>query len=323
MTGSKFISETFKGYGITHLFVMPYVLNPVLRDVERLGITRIMCHSEKGAAYMADAHARMRRRPSVCMAQSVGAANLAAGLQDAFLACSPVVAITGRLEQAKQNRNAYQEVDHTGPFSAVTKFDTHVTTPANLPGSLRQAFREATTGTPGPVHLDIDGFDGTDVADAETDIDVVVEETFTRVPPFRPEPELPLIRAALERLAAAHRPIIVAGGGVTTSGAAAELLELAEKLSIPVATSLNAKTAMPWDHPLAVGVPGLYSRPCANKAVCEADLVFFIASHTGGQVTHDWCIPPMGTPVIQLDINPAELEAACGAGQGRNERVGD
>ena len=105
MTGSRFISETFHGYGVSHLFVMPYVLNPVLRDAEQLGIRRIMCHSEKGAAYMADAHARISRRPAVCMCQSVGAANLAAGLQDACLACSPVVALTGRLQQIKQHRH--------------------------------------------------------------------------------------------------------------------------------------------------------------------------------------------------------------------------
>ena len=70
MTGSQFMSEAFQGYGITHLFVMPYVLNPVLRDAKRLGIRPIMCHSEKGAAYMADAYARIRRRPAVCMCQS-------------------------------------------------------------------------------------------------------------------------------------------------------------------------------------------------------------------------------------------------------------
>ena len=99
MTGSQFISETFKGYGVKHLFVMPYVLNQVMRDSEKLGLRSIMCHSEKGAAYMADAYARSSRRPSVCMAQSVGAANLAAGLQDAYLACSPVIALTGRLQQ--------------------------------------------------------------------------------------------------------------------------------------------------------------------------------------------------------------------------------
>ena len=110
----------------------------------------------------------------------------------------------------------------------------------------------------------------------KADMEVLCEEIFAQVPPFRPEPEPALVREALELLAAARRPIIVAGGGVTASQAEKELVSLAEKLSIPVATSLNAKTAIPWDHPLAVGVPSLYSRACANKAVCEADLVFWM-----------------------------------------------
>ena len=307
MSGSRFMSETFKGYGITHLFVMPYVLNPVLRDCEQLGIRRVMCHSEKGAAYMADGYARIARRPSVCMAQSVGAANLAAGLQDARLACSPVIAITGRLEQIKQHRHAYQEIDHRGPFESVTKFHSQVTSARELPFFLRQAFREATTGTPGPTHLDLDGIDGTVVANDEADLELIVEEPFTRVPPFRPEPELTLIREALGLLSAAKRPVIVAGGGVTASQAQDDLVALAEKLSIPVATAMNAKTAIPADHPLAVGVPGNYSRACTNQIVCEADLVFFVGSHTGGQLTHDWRIPPAGATVIQVDINAAEL----------------
>ncbi|MFL7808987.1 MAG: thiamine pyrophosphate-binding protein, partial [Anaerolineae bacterium] len=100
---------------------------------------------------------------------------------------------------------------------------------------------------------------------------------------------------------------IVAGGGVTHSQAGPELVELAEKLSIPVATSLNAKATFPYNHPLALGVCGLYSRACANRAVCEADLVFFVGSHTGGQVTNEWRIPRQGTPVMQLDIDPSEL----------------
>ena len=101
--------------------------------------------------------------------------------------------------------------------------------------------------------------------------------------------------------------MIVAGGGVIRSGAQRELVELAEKLSIPVATSLNAKAAIVDDHPLAVGVPGAYSRDCANRALAEADLVFFIGSRAGGQVTNNWMFPPSGTKVIQLDIDPQEL----------------
>ena len=307
LTGGRFIAETFHGYGVTHVFFMPVIAPLALMEMERLGIRRIMTHGEKSAAYMADAYARVRRGAGICMAQSVGAANLAAGLQDAYLACSPVIAITGRQTQINRHRHAYQEVDHVAPFDAVTKYNVLVDRPEQLPYFLRQAFREATTATPGPVHLDMAGFIGEAVVNDEADLDVVAEEPFAKLPPFRPEPDPEAVHGAIDLLAAAERPIIVAGGGVIASGAGAELQDFAEKLAIPVATSLNAKEALPWNHPLGVGVCGLYSRECANRAVCEADLVFFIGSHTGGQVTNDWTVPPAGTHVIQLDINPAEI----------------
>lgn len=307
MTGARLIAETVYGYGITHAFFMPYIAPRALMEMEKLGIKRIQTHGEKAAAYMADGYARIKRGPGLCMAQSVGALNLAAGLQDAYLACSPVLALTGRELQSSQQRHAYQEVDHANPFAAVTKFSALVTTPEQLPFYLRQALRAATTATPGPVHLDLEGIAGQAVVDQEADLAVVIEEQFAHLPPFRPEAELEQVTAALHLLTQAARPVIVAGGGVTASGARAELIALAEQLSIPVATSLNAKAMFPADHPLAVGVPGSYSRACANQVLCEADLVFFIGSHTGGQVTNRYTIPPQGTPVIQLDINPEEI----------------
>ena len=307
MTGAKFLADTVHGYGITHVFFMPYIGPRALMEMEKLGIKRVQTHGEKGAAYMADAYARVKRAPSLCMAQSVGAVNLAAGLQDAYLACSPVIAITGRENQISQLRHAYQEVNHANPFSAVTKYSALVNTTEQLPIYLRQAFRSATSGTPGPTHLDLEGLAGQEVIDDEADLEVVVEDMFAQLPPFRPEAEVEKVTAALQLLNEAERPIIVAGGGVTASGARDELIAFAEKLSIPVATALNAKAMFPADHPLAVGVPGSYSRKCANQAVCEADLVFFIGSHTGGQVTNGYVIPPQGTPAIQLDINAEEL----------------
>ena len=307
MTGGRYLAETVHGYGITHAFFVPYIAPRALMEMERLGIRRIQTHGEKAAAYMADAYARARRGPALCMAQSVGAMNLAAGLQDPWLACSPVVAVTGRERQVSQQRHAYQEVEHAGPFSAVTKYRATLSAPDQLPVYLPQAFRAATSGTPGPVHLDLEGIAGQFVVDEEADLEVVVEETFARVPPFRPEADPDAVAAALERLARSERPVIVAGGGVTTSDAGPELRALAETLSIPVATSLNAKTAFPSDHPLALGVPGAYSRACANQALCEADLVFFVGSHAGGQVTNGYTVPPPGTPTIQLDINPEEI----------------
>ncbi len=307
MTGARFLAETVHGYGLTHVFFMPYIAPRALMEMEKLGIQRVQTHGEKAAAYMADGYARARRGPGLCMAQSVGALNLAAGLQDAYLACSPVIAITGRELQIHQQRHAYQEVDHVNPFAAVTKSSAFVAKPEQLPVYLRQAFRAATTGTPGPTHLDLEGIDGKAVVDQSAELEVLIERQFAQVPPFRPAADQESMVVALRLLTQAQRPVIVAGGGVTASGARTELIALAEKLSIPVATALNAKAMFPADHPLAVGVPGSYSRACANQALCEADLVFFIGSHTGGQVTNQYVIPPQGTPIIQLDINPAEI----------------
>jgi acetolactate synthase-1/2/3 large subunit len=307
MTGAKFMAQMMQAYGVTHTFYMPMIVTRALVEMEKLGIRRIMTHSEKAAAYMADGYARAAHRTGVCMAQNVGAANLAAGLQDAYLAGSPVIAITGRRTPMQQYRHSYQEIDHVQPFAAVTKDTMLVDSTAQLPLLLRQAFREATAGAPGPVHLDLQGSSGNVVMDAEADLEVVVEPPFTHVPPFRSEPEMAMVRDALRLLASARRPVIVAGGGVASSQAQREVVELAELLSIPVATSLNAKGTIPDHHPLSVGVCGTYSRWCANRVVAEADLVFFIGSHTGSQVTTEWQIPRMGTPVIQLDIDPVEL----------------
>ena len=307
MTGSRFLAETLHGYGVTHYFFMPVSVPEAMPEFDRVGITPIMAHSEKGAAYMADAYGRVSGRVGVCGAQSVGAVNLAAGLQDGYLACSPMVALTGRLRQVRQNRHAYQEVDHMAPFEAVTKYNVPVTTIEEFPLALRQAIREATTATPGPTHLDLWGIWGKDVMQCEADLEIVVEEPFKRVPAFRPEPDVASVQAALARLADAQRPVIVAGGGVTASRAGPDLVEFAERLQVPVITSLNAKQTFPYDHPLAVGPSGQYSRPSANQTLAAADLVFFVGSQTGGQVTNEWRLPRPGTGVIQLDINPAEL----------------
>ncbi len=307
MTGFRYIAEMLHGYGIRAVFHVPYVLDGALVEMEKLGIRRVRCHSEKAAAYMADGYARIARGPGIAMAQSVGAANLAAGLQDAWLACSPVIAVTGRWMPHYLYRQAYQEIDHRPLYDPVTKFNAYVDDAEQLPFLMRQAFREATTGTPRPVHLDVLGLSGDMAAGSKLDAEVAVEAPFRQYPAFRPEPEPGRIAEAARRIAKADRPVLVAGGGVTASGAQAEVVRLAEKLSVPVATSLNAKGTIPEDHPLSAGVVGTYSRKCANEIVSEADLVVFIGSHTGGQVTHFWQIPRPGTPVIQIDVDPAQI----------------
>ena len=304
MTGNRFIAETLAGYGVDHVFFVPAGTYRMLAAMEGLGIRRILAHAEKAAAYMADGYARASGRPGVVMAQaSPGANNLAAGLGDPYVGVSPVIALTTARAPEERYRHAYQELDQMPFFGPVTKFSASVDRVDRIPDLLRQAFREVTTGTPRPAHLDI----LTDGADEEADLEVVVEDAFRRLPAFRPEPDASSVAAAANALAAAERPAIVAGGGVIASEAWAELVELAEKRSIPVATSLNGKGAIAASHPLSVGVCGLYSRSSANRVVGSADLVLFVGSQTGGQVTNSWTVPAIGTPVIQIDVEPQEL----------------
>jgi acetolactate synthase-1/2/3 large subunit len=307
MTGAECLADMLAGYGVTHVFMVPAVLRRTFAEMERrTKIARIHTHGEKSAAYMADGYARATGKPGLCMAQVIGALNLAAGLRDAYLAHSPVIAFTGGRDPATKFRKVYQEVDDVPAFEPVTKFNATVDDVARFPDLVRQAFRVAVSGTPGPVHLQFRGNEG-QVDAEEAEMEPLVDERFARLPPFRPEPELTDVRAALALLQEAERPVIVAGGGVRASGAAAELVALADALAIPVATSLNGKDAIPGTHPLSVGVCGTYSRESANRVVNEADLVCFVGTETGGMTTHFWAVPKIGTPAIQIDINAEAL----------------
>ena len=307
MTGAQVLAEMLHGYGVSHVFMVPAVLRRTFAEMERrTKIQRIHTHGEKAAAYMADGYARASGRPGVCMAQVVGALNLAAGLRDAWLAHSPVIAFTGGRDPKTKFRKVYQEVDDVPAFETVTKWNATVDAVERIPDMMRQAFRAAVTGTPGPVHLQFRGNEG-QIDQEEADMEPLCEPRFATVPPFRPEPDAESVRAALSLLEGAQKPVIVAGGGVRASGAGHELVALAEKLQIPVATSLNGKDSIPGSHPLSVGVVGTYSRESANRVVAEADLVFFVGTGAGGMTTHVWTVPRVGVAAIQIDIDPEVL----------------
>jgi acetolactate synthase I/II/III large subunit len=306
-TGAEIIATMLAGYGVTHLFMVPAVLRRALAEMERhTDIKRIQTHGEKSAAYMADGYARACGRPGLCMAQVVGALNLAAGLRDAYLAHSPVIALTGGRDPQTKFRKVYQEVDDVPAFAQVTKFNATIDAVERIPDMLRQAFRVAVSGCPGPVHLQFRGNEGQIDADAAP-MQANCEPLFARVPAFRPEPDASVLERALTLLRRAARPVIVAGGGVRLSGASSELIALAEKLAVPVATSLNGKDTVPGTHPLSVGVVGTYSRESANRVVSEADLVCFIGTETGSMTTNFWTRPKIGVPAIQIDIDPEAL----------------
>src|ERR671934_1158185 len=154
----------------------------------RTDIKRLHVHGEKAAAYMADGYARASGRPGICMAQVVGALNLAAGLRDAYLAHSPVIAMTGGRDPKTKFRKVYQEIDDVPAFEPVTKWNATVDAVERFPDMVRQAFRVATSGAPGPVHLQFRGNEG-QIDQEEADLEPLVEQRFARVPPFRVQPD--------------------------------------------------------------------------------------------------------------------------------------
>ena len=307
VTGAQVLAEMLQEYGVTHMFLVPAILRRTLVEIgNRTKIQVVRTHGEKSAAYMADGYARASGRPGICAAQIIGALNIAAGLRDAWLAHSPVIAFTGGRDPKTNFKKVYQEVDDLPAFEPVTKFNATVDAVERFPDMLRQAFRVAVSGTPGPVHLQFRGNEG-QIESETAEMQPLCAPLYARVPPFRPEPELRSILAALELLQQAERPLIIAGGGVRASGAQVEVVALAEALGIPVATSPNGKETIPGCHPLAVGVVGTYSRESANRTVQQANLIFYIGSEAGGMTTNFWTVPAPGVPTIQLDINPEVL----------------
>src|SRR5262249_36420371 len=221
LAGAQLLADMLAGYGVSHVFMVPAGLRrPFARRERRTQIKRLHCHGEKAAAYMADGYARASGKPGICMAQVVGALNLAAGLRDAYLAHSPVIAFTGGRDPKTKFRKVYQEIDDVPSFAPVTKFNATIDAVERIPDMVRQAFRVAVSGTPGPVHLQFRGNEGQIDAE-EAEMEALCEPLFARVPPFRPTPDIDHVLAALRLLERAERPIIVAGGGVRASGAGA------------------------------------------------------------------------------------------------------
>ena len=305
--GATWLVESLKASGINHFFFVDAVLRRSLLEMERLGVQPVLAHTEKAAVYMADAYARIAGVPGVVAAQSVGTANLAAGLQDAYLGRSPVLALTGHKVQAQQHRNAYQELNHAPLFAPVTKHSALCDTAEDLARQFRQLWSAAVSVPARPVHLDLNGLMGEFVETSETAVPPAALGHW-RLPLHRPLADPDSIARAAQALLSSARVCIVAGDGAALSGCGAEVLALAELLQVPIATSLGARGIIPTTHPLAVGVVGNYSAPPANQVVCDAELVFFIGCDTGDQMTHTWRVPAIGTRVVQLDADASEFE---------------
>ena len=306
MQTSDQIAEMLAAYGVSHFFFVPVILPETIKRMSEHGILPVMTHGEKAAAYMADGYARISRKVGVCGAQAIGSTNLAAGLRDAYMARTPIVALSGEPDARTSYRNLYQDLDDHGAFEAVTKWNAHVPGPSRFPDLLRQAFRSASSGVPRPVHLGLAGRTG-NMGDSPAEGIARAEPRYGMSPSDRPMAAKASVAAALELLGGARRPVILAGNGVARSGAARELVALAEQLRVPVVTSLNGLATIGFDHPLYGGVVGDYGADFANKILLRADVVLVAGSSLGSMTTRNWSLIPADAQIIQVDIDGAEI----------------
>jgi acetolactate synthase-1/2/3 large subunit len=302
MKGQQFLAETIRRSGAKAVFFVPTFLYPTLVELADDPFKRVLCHSEKAAAYMADGYAQATGSPAVVITQGgPGATNLFAGMADAWQSHTPMLTITPVIPGSRYQGNSYQEV-YTD-FRSVTKMDAEVRTPDRMVEFFGKAFREMTTGAPRPVHLYLEGA----LEVMETDVDWGhLDSRYFCYPAFRPKADEAAVAEAIRLLDAADRPVMVCGRGAVVSGAWHEITRLAERLGIPVTTSLGGKGSIDEHHPLALGVSGSYRRPSTDQSLYDADLGLYVGGHQGGATTMMKMMPKPGVKVIHVDINPSQ-----------------
>ena len=315
MNTGDMLAELLMAHGVDVVFGMTggqgYALNDALH--RRRGKARhVMLRDERSSAYAADGWARVSGRIGVCDAAfGVGVLKLPSGIAEAYNSSIPVLAI---LSNAPRDWMLYidrgctaQGVEQLRPFELMSKRVFHAPTQEAIPRAVRHLIRIATSGRPGPVVLDIaaDLF-GQQCPDGS--VDLSGDPVAGRYPSSRPHPDPEAIAAAARALASAARPVIVAGGGVAISQAAAPLHAVAEAWQIPVGTTIAGKGVFAERDALGIGVVGgQYGEECANAIVAESDLVFLVGMKSSQQVTTAWTVPRRDQRVLHLDVDPAEI----------------
>lgn len=266
-------------------------------------IKHVLVRHEQGAVHAANGYARATGRVGVCFATSgPGATNLVSGIATAYMDSIPVVLFTGQVPTSQVGTDAFQEVDITGITMPITKHNFLVKEPATVPAVVKKAFYLARSGRPGPVLIDLPR----DVSSAVIRFSYPEKvELKGYKPTYRGHPTQ--IAQAAKLIAQANRPVILAGGGVVSSGATPELVKLAETVAAPVACTLMGLGGFPGDHPFFLGMAGLHGTRYANLAITNADLLIGLGVRFADRVT--------GTParfaphaqIIHVDIDPAEI----------------
>jgi acetolactate synthase I/II/III large subunit len=308
MTGGEALAQTLKASGVEYIFGISVGSQaPLTLGAMRLGMKIVTVRDEKCAALMATAYSKISGKPGVCLASSPGAAHLALGMYEAFNSGNAMLALTADATVAGMWRPGSTYMDQQGLFQPITKWTVRAESLTTLPEIIRRALRVATTGSPGPVAVIV--ANALFAAEGEFHLPTAAESVHH--PAFRAAPAPDSVAQAVHVLRTAQRPAIVAGGGVTLSQASQDLIELAELMAIPVATTHVAHGTFPSAHPLSLGVVGnpvAGSRGrIANTVVGEADVLLVVGSRLDGRTTRGYTLISPNTQLIQIDSDPQEI----------------
>ncbi len=304
-TGAEIIWECLEREGIRHVFGYPGgAILPAYDALRRSKIHHVLVRHEQGAAHMADGYARATGQVGVAISTSgPGATNMVTGIATAMMDSSPIVCITGQVGSKLIGSDAFQETDITGVTLPITKHNYLVTKPDELARTLREAFHVARSGRPGPVLVDITK----DAQQSACELDW--ERAMPQLPRHRPtlSHETKDYEQALELIHNAKRPVILAGHGITVSGASKEVRELAEQAHIPVALTLLGIGAFPASHTLNLGMMGMHGEAWVNRAIQEADLLLALGMRFDDRVTGNLKHYASEAKKIHVEIDPAEI----------------
>ena len=305
LTGSEIVWATLVGEGVTDVFGYPGgAILPVYDALRKFPIHHVLVRHEQGAAHMADGYARASGKVGVAIATSgPGATNLVTGIATAMLDSIPMVCITGNVPSKVLGTDAFQEIDITGITLPVTKHNFLINKTEDIAPALRHAFQIAQSGRPGPVLVDItkDAQQGTAIFDFAA----------AKPRPYRPHPMLRVeesgLQEAAELIRNAKRPVILAGHGVTESGAMEQIRTLAERAQIPVALTLLGLGCFPASHPLNLGMMGMHGEAWVNNAIQEADLLIACGMRFDDRVTGTPATYALKAKKIHIEVDPSEV----------------
>jgi acetolactate synthase-1/2/3 large subunit len=306
MTGAEAVVEMLRAHGVEVIFGLCGDTSLPLYDaLARQGsIRHVLTRDERHAAYMADGYARVTGRVGVCEGPSGGGATyLLPGLAEANESSISVLAINTDIAVSSRNKFTLTELDQRSLMKPLTKWNAVLDRSADIPRMFRAAFENMTTGRPGSAHVALPF----DVQNGQVDAaDVWADPSLGSFPSRRTGPDPFMVELAAKLIRGAKAPLFICGGGVVISRAEGELLELAEKLSAPVATSISGKGSIDEQHALAVGVVGSNGGTPETRAIVDAaDLVFFVGCRAGSVTTERWRHPAPGTAkVIHIDVDP-------------------